>query len=76
MPLLKQTGQTGKRVKVWTGRRYYPLGASVWPALSVQERVTVAENLRKLFGGEISPDFLQESSARAICYVEDTEPVK
>lgn len=72
MALLKQTGQEGKRVRVWTGIRYYPLGASVWPPLSVQEKVTIAENLRKLFGGEISPDFLQEHSARAICYVETT----
>ena len=75
MPLLKQTGQKGKRVRVWTGTRYYPLGASIWPALSVQEKVTIAENLRKLFGGEISPEFLHESSARAVAYVEDTEPV-
>jgi hypothetical protein len=76
MALLKQVGHKGKRVKVWTGSRYYPLGASIWPVLSVQERVTIAENLRKLFGGEISPEFLRESSARAIAYVEDTEPVK
>ena len=71
MALLEQKDQKGKRVRVWTGKRFYPLGASIWPPLSVQEKVTVAENLRRLFGGEISPEFLEKHSARAVAYVEE-----
>jgi hypothetical protein len=72
MAILKQVGHKGKRVKVWTGLRYYPLGASCWPPLTVQEKITVAENLRQLFGGTISPDFLEDHAARAIFKVETT----
>lgn len=71
MALLKQTGHKGKRVKVWTGKRFYPLGASAWPPLDVQEKLTVAENLRKLFGGQISPEFLQDHSARQVFKIEE-----
>jgi hypothetical protein len=79
MAVLKQVGHKGKRVKVWTGMRYYPLGASIWPALTPQEIVTVATHLKALFGATISPDFLEDHSARAIFkvethYVKEPEP--
>jgi hypothetical protein len=73
MALLKQTVMKGKRVKVWTGRRFYPLGASVWPALSLKEKITIAENLKQLFGGTIDPEFLKDHSARQIFKVEEVD---